>query len=155
MKTVLLFFAFCGMARAEITDAELDAIPREAIVQTLRHLQTIMRESGTRADAAELLEAETRGRLTFTQGQLTLAADSAKRVEGERDAAVAYGAQEHARADKAQKLADHRGNLLGILGAAALGFLSLQFMRFIPMPYALAAPVLALPLGYFAARLLL
>jgi len=52
-------------------------------------------------------------------------------------------------------LADHRGNLLGWLGAGLLCIVCLRLTSILPPPYGFLLPVVAIPAGYWLARLLL
>jgi uncharacterized membrane protein YqiK len=175
MKTLRLFLpaaAVCFTAArclAEpVSDAELEKIPRADIIRTIRHQQELAADGQARAGEAEKYLAETQKQLSQAKAEgtalkthVTEIETSAQAVERDRDAEreraeamAAEAAKQKAEAAKWRKESDRRGNLLGWLSAAACVFLSLQIMRFIPMPYALAAPLLAAPAGYFLARLL-
>jgi hypothetical protein len=74
-------------------------------------------------------------------------------AQTEEQTRIAAGAK--ADAVKAQRLADHRGNLLGWLGAGLLCFVCLRLTSILPPPYGFLLPVAAIPAGYWLARLLL
>lgn len=165
MKTLAmtLFLLSAFLAGAQIPDADLDKISKADIIATLQHLQRNEKEAQARATEAELHEKATLSSLqTITrenmglQTALDTAARSAAALE-QHDAAQTVRANAEAeRADKAQKLAAHRGNILGMLCGALGVFIGLQLIRIFPtIPYAWAAPVAGFGIGYFAARLLL
>lgn len=112
----------------EITDAELDAIPRADIAKTVKHLQSLVRESGARADAAELLLSEQRDRLTFTQTQLATTQASAAALEKHDGEQTSLANKYLADAEKWHKESDRRGNILGVMGAALLGYVGFNLM---------------------------
>ena len=93
--------------------------------------------------------------LASTQTQLMRADQDmlALQAQAEEHARIAAGAK--ADAVKAQRLADHRGNLLGWLGAGLLCILCLKLTSILPPPYGFLLPVAAIPAGYWLARLLL
>lgn len=81
------------------------------------------------------------------QGIADANADGWRAEEQQRLAAVADR-------DKARAVANKRGNLVGTLGAASLGFLALKFVTF-AVPWTMVLPVLGSLAGYFGARFIL
>ena len=147
---------------AQITDDELGKISKEEIVLTVRHLQKLTAESIAAADKAIASEERMRLKLSDATNALVDSQNQLLKVdqdirnlqaEAQEQARIAAGAK--ADAVKAQKLADHRGNLLGWLGAGLLCIVCLRLTSILPPPYGFFLPVAAIPAGYWLARLLL
>tara|TARA_R110000868_G_scaffold29187_2_gene108724 strand:- start:758 stop:1246 length:489 start_codon:yes stop_codon:yes gene_type:complete len=147
---------------AQITDDELSKISKEEIILTIKHLQRLTAESITAADKAIASEARVQAKLIDatddlldSQNQLLKVDQDIRNLQdhAEEQARIAVGAS--ADAIKAQRLADHRGNLLGWLGAGLLCILCLRLTSILPAPYGFLLPVAAIPAGYWLARLLL
>ena len=147
---------------AQITDDELSKISKEEIVLTIKHLQKLTAESIAAADRAIASEARVQAKLSDatdalldSQNQLLKVDQDIRNLQAqaEEQARIAAGAK--ADAVKAQRLADHRGNLLGWLGAGLLCVVCLKLTSILPPPYGFLLPVAAIPAGYWLARLLL
>jgi len=109
------------------------------------------------------------GELHYVQNQLTQAGEYIVGVEAQLTTQIAATktAEDNLTSQKAstksaeetaakyRKLSDHRGNLLGWLGAGLLCIVCLKFTSIIPPPYGFLLPVAAIPAGYWLARLLL
>lgn len=142
MKTLALLLAFSFSVHAQdITDEQLDAIPKAAIIQTLKHLQSIARESGARADSAELFLSEQRDRFTFIQTQLATAQTSAAALEKhdadmteQKNKETLRAEKESARANLQTKLAwKWRLISFGIVAAVVALFIFKQWLKTIPI----------------------
>jgi hypothetical protein len=162
MKWLAIILLSASSLCAEITDDELRQISKEDIVLTIRHLRSLTAEAVASADRAITSETAVQARLNSagdalasTQTQLMRADQDmlALQAQAEEHARIAAGAK--ADAVKAQRLADHRGNLLGWLGAGLLCVLCLRLTSILPPPYGFLLPVAAIPAGYWLARLLL
>ena len=162
MKWLAIILLSASSLCAEITDDELRQISKEDIVLTIRHLRSLTAEAVASADRAISSETAVQARLNSagdalasTQTQLMRADQDmlALQAQAEEHARIAAGAK--ADAVKAQRLADHRGNLLGWLGAGLLCILCLRLRSILPPPYGFLLPVAAIPAGYWLARLLL
>ena len=162
MKWLAIILLSASGLCAEITDDELRQISKEDIVLTIRHLRSLTAEAVASADRAITSENAVQARLNSagdalasTQTQLMRADQDmlALQAQAEEHARIAAGAK--ADAIKAQRLADHRGNLLGWLGAGLLCILCLKLTSILPPPYGFLLPVAAIPAGYWLARLLL
>jgi len=147
---------------AQITDDELSKISKEEIVLTVKHLQALTAEAKAAADRAIASEARMQAKLVDatnalmdSQSQLLKVDQDIRNLQAqtEEQTRIAVGAK--ADAVKAQRLADHRGNLLGWLGAGLLCMLCLKLTSILPPPYGFLLPVAAIPAGYWLARLLL
>ena len=147
---------------AEITDDELSKISKEEIVLTIKHLRALTADAIASADRAIASEARVQASLTsatdalmHSQSQLLKVDQDIRNLQAqtEEQTRIAVGAK--ADAVKAQRLADHRGNLLGWLGAGLLCMLCLKLTSILPPPYGFLLPVAAIPAGYWLARLLL
>ena len=162
MKWLAIILLSASGLCAEITDDELRQISKEDIVLTIKHLRSLTAEAVASADRAITSETAVQARLNSagdalanTQTQLMRADQDmlALQAQAEEHARIAAGAK--ADAIKAQRLADHRGNLLGWLGAGLLCILCLKLTSILPPPYGFLLPVAAIPAGYWLARLLL
>ena len=147
---------------AQISDDELSKISKEEIVLTVKHLRALTAKAIKDADEAIASEARVQESLTTaisalldSQSQLVKVDQEMinMRAMAEEQTRIATGAK--ADAVKAQRLADHRGNLLGWLGAGLLCMLCLKLTSILPPPYGFLLPVAAIPAGYWLARLLL
>lgn len=147
---------------AQISDDELSKISKEEIVLTVRHLRALTADAIASADRAIASEARVQASLTdatdalmHSQSQLLKVDQDIHNLQAqtEEQTRIAVGAK--ADAVKAQRLADHRGNLLGWLGAGLLCVLCLRLTSILPPPYGFLLPVAAIPAGYWLARLLL
>jgi len=147
---------------AQITDDELSKISKEEIVLTVKHLQALTAEAKAAADRAIASEARMQAKLVDatnalmdSQNQLLKVDQDIRNLQAqtEEQTRIAVGAR--ADALKAQRLADHRGNLLGWLGAGLLCIVCLRLTSILPPPYGFLLPVAAIPAGYWLARLLL
>jgi len=147
---------------AQITDDELSKISKEEIVLTVKHLQALTAEAKAAADRAIASEARMQAKLVDatnalmdSQNQLLKVDQDIRNLQAqtEEQTRIAVGAK--ADAVKAQRLADHRGNLLGWLGAGLLCIVCLRLTSILPPPYGFLLPVAAIPAGYWLARLLL
>ena len=147
---------------AQISDDELSKISKEEIVLTVKHLQALTAEAKAAADRASASEARMQTKLVDatnalldSQNQLLKVDQDIRNLQAqtEEQTRIAVGAK--ADAVKAQRLADHRGNLLGWLGAGLLCILCLRLTSVLPPPYGFLLPVAAIPAGYWLARLLL
>ena len=162
MKWLAIILLSASSLCAEITDDELRQISKEDIVLTIRHLRSLTAEAVASADRPMTSENAVQARLNSagdalasTQTQLMRADQDmlALQAQAEEHARIAAGAK--ADAVKAQRLADHRGNLLGWLGAGLLCIVCLRLTSILPPPYGFLLPVAAIPAGYWLARLLL
>ena len=109
------------------------------------------------------------GELNYVQNQLTQAGEYIEGVEAQLTTQIAATktAEDNLTIQKAstksaeetaakyRKLSDHRGNLLGWLGAGLLCIVCLKLTSILPPPYGFLLPVAAIPAGYWLARLLL
>lgn len=162
MKWLAIIFLSASSVCAQITDDELSNISKEEIVLTVKHLQKLTAESIAAADKAIASEARAQANLTSATNALADSQNQLLKVdqdihnlqaEAQEQARIAAGAK--ADALKAHKLADHRGNLLGWLGAGLLCIVCLRLTSILPAPYGFLLPVAALPAGYWLTRLLL
>ena len=147
---------------AQISDDELSKISKEEIVLTVRHLRALTADAIASADRAIASEARVQASLTdatdalmHSQNHLLKVDQDIRNLQAqtEEQTRIAVGAK--ADALKAQRLADHRGNLLGWLGAGLLCIVCLKLTSILPPPYGFLLPVAAIPAGYWLARLLL
>jgi hypothetical protein len=148
----------CG----QTTDDEIRKISPGDIVLTLNHMRTLITEAQDAADTAIASEKAMQAKLVDatnalidSQSQLMKVDQDIRSLQAqtEEQTRIAVGAK--ADAVKAQRLADHRGNLLGWLGAGLLCILCLRLTSILPPPYGFFLPVVAIPAGYWLARLLL
>ena len=162
MRWLAIILLSASTVWAQITDDELSKISKEEIVLTIKHLQKLTAESIAAADKAIASEARVQAKLSDatdalleSQNQLLKVDQDIRNLQAqvEEQARIAIGAK--ADAVKAQRLADHRGNLLGWLGAGLLCVVCLKLTSILPPPYGFLLPVAAIPAGYWLARLLL
>ena len=162
MRWLAIICVSASSVCAQITDDELSKISKEEIVLTVKHLQKLTAESIAAADRAIASEAQVQAKLQSatealvdSQIQLMKVDQDIRNLQAEaqEQARIATGAK--ADALKAQRLADHRGNLLGWLGAGLLCIVRLRLTSILPPPYGFLLPVLAIPAGYWLARLFL
>ena len=162
MRWLAIILLSASSVCAQITDDELSKISKEEIVLTIKHLQKLTAESIASADKAIASEARVQASLISatdalldSQNQLLKVDQDIRNLQAqaEEQARIAAGAK--ADAVKAQRLADHRGNLLGWLGAGLLCVVCLKLTSILPPPYGFLLPVAAIPAGYWLARLLL
>jgi hypothetical protein len=148
----------CG----QTTDDEIRKISPGDIVLTLHHMRTLITE--TQDALAKALASEERMRIKLESATEALVDSQSQLLKVDQDihslqaqteeqTRIAVGAKVDA--VKAQRLADHRGNLLGWLGAGLLCMLCLKLTSILPAPYGFLLPVAAIPAGYWLARLLL
>jgi hypothetical protein len=147
---------------AQISDDELSKISKEEIVLTIKHLRALTADAIASADRAIASEARVQASLTDATNALIDSQSQLMKVDqdirslqaqAQEQTRIAVGAK--ADAVKAQRLADHRGNLLGWLGAGILCIVCLRLTSILPAPYGFLLPVVAIPAGYWLARLLL
>ena len=162
MRWLAIILLSASSVCAQITDDELSKISQEEIVLTVKHLQKLTAESIAAADKAIASEERMRLKLSDATDALAESQNQLLKVDqdihhlqaqAEEQTRIAVGAK--ADAVKAQRLADHRGNLLGWLGAGLLCILCLRLTSILPAPYGFLLPVAAIPAGYWIARLLL
>ena len=162
MKWLAIICLSASSVCAQITNDELSKIPKEEIVLTIKHLRSLTADAIASADLAIASEERMRLKLSdatdalmASQNQLIKVDQDIRNLqaEAEEQARIAAGAK--ADAVKAKRLADHRGNLLGWLGAGLLCILCLRLTSILPPPYGFLLPVAAIPAGYWLARLLL
>lgn len=162
MKWLAIICLSASTVFAQITDDELSKISKEEIVLTIKHLRALTADAIASSDRAIASEARVQASLTTataslmdSQNQLLKVDQDIRnlQVQAEEQARIAVGAK--ADAVKAQRLADHRGNLLGWLGAGLLCIVCLRLTSILPPPYGFLLPVAAIPAGYWIARLLL
>jgi len=162
MKWLAIICLSASSVFAQITDEELSKISKAEIILTVKHLQKLTAESIAAADKAIASEARVQASLTdatdalmHSQNQLLKVDQDIRNLQAQaqEQERIAVGAK--ADAVKAQRLADHRGNLLGWLGAGFLCIVCLKLTSILPPPYGFLLPVAALPAGYWLARLLL
>ena len=162
MKWLAIILLSASTVWAQITDDELGKISKEEIVLTIKHLQKLTAESIAAADRAIASEARVQAKLIEATNALVDSQNQLLKVdqdihhlqaEAQEQARIAVGAK--ADAVKAQRLADHRGNLLGWLGAGLLCIVCLRLTSILPAPYGFLLPVAAIPAGYWLARLFL
>lgn len=96
MKIILATLALCITVRADITDADIDAIPKSDIIATVKHLQRLAKEGQEKAAQAEAKTDAVGMQLDSAQYALARAGDETEKVQGivntrtqERDAARA------------------------------------------------------------------
>lgn len=162
MKWLAIICLSASTVFAQITDDELSKISKEEIVLTIKHLRALTADAIASSDRAIASEARVQASLVSataslmdSQNQLLKVDQDIRnlQVQAEEQARIAVGAK--ADAVKAQRLADHRGNLLGWLGAGLLCIVCLRLTSILPPPYGFLLPVAAIPAGYWIARLLL
>ena len=162
MKWLAIILLSASSVCAQITDEELSKISKAEIILTVKHLQKLTAESIAAADKAIASEARVQASLTdatdalvHSQSQLLKVDQDMRNLQSqaEEQTRIAVGAK--ADAVKAQRLADHRGNLLGWLGAGLLCIACLKLTSILPPPYGFLLPVAAIPAGSWLARLLL
>lgn len=162
MKWLAIICLSASSVCAQITDDELNKISKEEIVLTIKHLRALTADAIASSDRAIASEARVQASLVSataslmdSQNQLLKVDQDIRnlQVQAEEQARIAVGAK--ADAVKAQRLADHRGNLLGWLGAGLLCIVCLRLTSILPPPYGFLLPVAAIPAGYWIARLLL
>ena len=162
MRWLTIILLSASTVWAQITDDELGKISKEEIVLTIKHLQKLTAESIAAAEKAIASEARVQAKLIEATDALTDSQNQLLKVDqdihhlqaqAEEQTRIAVGAK--ADALKAQRLADHRGNLLGWLGAGLLCIVCLRLTSILPPPYGFLLPVAAIPAGYWLARLLL
>jgi hypothetical protein len=147
---------------AQISDDELSKISKAEIVLTVRHLRSLTADAIASADRAIASEARVQASLTdatdalmHSQSQLMKVDQDIHNLQAQSEEQTRIAAGAKADAVKAQRLADHRGNLLGWLGAGLLCIVCLKLTSILPPPYGFLLPVAAIPAGYWLARLLL
>ena len=162
MKWLAIICLSASSVWAQITDDELSKISKEEIVLTVRHLQKLTAESIAAADKAIASEARVQAKLieatdalVDSQNQLLKVDQDIRHLQAQAEEQTRIAAGAKADAVKAQRLADHRGNLLGWLGAGLLCIVCLRLTSILPAPYGFLLPVAAIPAGYWLARLLL
>ena len=162
MRWLAIIWLSASSVCAQITDDELSKISKEDIVLTIKHLRALTAEAKAAADRAIASEARMQAKLVDatnalidSQSQLLKVDQDIRNLQAqtEEQTRIAVGAK--ADAVKAQRLADHRGNLLGWLGAGLLCIICLRLTSILPAPYGFLLPVAAIPAGYWLARLLL
>ena len=162
MKWLAIICLSASSVCAQISDEELSKITKEEIVLTIKHLRALTADAIASADRAIASEARVQASLTDATSSLVHSQNQLLKVdqdirnlqaEAEEQTRIAVGAK--ADAAKAQRLADHRGNLLGWLGAGLLCIVCLKLTSILPPPYGFLLPVAAIPAGYWLARLLL
>jgi len=162
MRWLVIILLSASSVCAQITDDELSKISKEEIVLTIKHLRALTADAIASADRAIASEARVQASLTSATDALMHSQNHLLKVDQdirnlqaqtEEQTRIAVGAK--ADAVKAQRLADHRGNLLGWLGAGLLCMLCLRLTSILPPPYGFLLPVAAIPAGYWLARLLL
>jgi hypothetical protein len=162
MKWIAIILLSASSVCAQITDDELSKISKEEIVLTIKHLRALTADAIASADRAIASEARVQASLTSatnalidSQSQLLKVDQDIRNLQAQaqEQTRIAVGAK--ADAVKAQRLADHRGNLLGWLGAGLLCIVCLRLTSILPPPYGFLLPVVAIPAGYWLARLLL
>jgi len=162
MKWLAIICLSASSVCAQITDDELSKISKEEIVLTIKHLQKLTAESIAAADKAIASEARVQvslnnatNALIDSQSQLLKVDQDIRNLQAQTEEQTRIAAGAKADAVKAQRMADHRGNLLGWLGAGLLCILCLRLTSILPPPYGFLLPVAAIPAGYWLARLLL
>jgi hypothetical protein len=162
MKWLAIILLSASTAFAQITDDELSKISKEEIVLTIKHLRALTADAIASADRAIASEARVQVSLTSatealmdSQNQLLKVDQDIRNLQAHAEEQTRIAAGAKADAVKAQRLADRRGNLLGWLGAGLLCILCLKFTSILPPPYGFLLPVVAIPAGYWLARLLL
>jgi len=162
MKWLAIIWLSASSVWAQISDDELSKISKEEIVLTVKHLRALTADAIASSDRAIASEARVQASLTDATDALMQSQNHLLKVDQdirnlqaqtEEQTRIAVGAK--ADALKAQRLADHRGNLLGWLGAGLLCIVCLKFTSILPPPYGFLLPVAAIPAGYWLARLLL
>jgi hypothetical protein len=162
MKWLAIILLSASSVCAQISDDELSKISKEEIVLTIKHLRALTADAKDAADKAIASEKAMQAKLVDatdalidSQSQLMKVDQDIRSLQAqtEEQTRIAVGAK--ADAVKAQRLADHRGNLLGWLGAGLLCIVCLRLTSILPPPYGFLLPVVAIPAGYWLARLLL
>jgi hypothetical protein len=162
MRWLAIIWLSASSVCAQITDDELSKISKAEIVLTVRHLRSLTADAIASADRAIASEARVQASLTdatdalmHSQSQLLKVDQDIHNLQAqaEEQTRIATGAK--ADAVKAQRLADHRGNLLGWLGAGLLCIACLKLTSILPPPYGFLLPVASIPAGYWLARLFL
>jgi len=162
MKWLAIICLSASSVCAQISDEELSKITKEEIVLTIKHLRALTADAIASADRAIASEARVQASLTdatsslvHSQNQLLKVDQDIRNLQAEAQEQERIAAGAKADAVKAQRLADHRGNLLGWLGAGLLCIACLKLTSILPAPYGFLLPVAAIPAGYWLARLLL
>jgi hypothetical protein len=162
MKWLAIICLSASSVCAQISDDELSKISKEEIVLTIKHLRALTADAIASADRAIASEARVHASLTDatnalidSQSQLMKVDQDIRSLQAQAQEQTRIAAGAKADALKAQRLADHRGNLLGWLGAGLLCMLCLRLTSILPPPYGFLLPVAAIPAGYWLARLLL
>ena len=162
MRWLAIILLSASSVCAQITDDELSKISKEEIVLTIKHLRALTADAIATADRAIASEARVQASLTSatnalidSQSQLMKVDQDIRNLQAQADEQTRIAVGAKADAVKAQKLADHRGNLLGWLGAGLLCIVCLRLTSILPPPYGFLLPVVAIPAGYWLARLLL
>lgn len=130
-------------------------ISREEIIRTVEHMQALNKETLEQLAQANSENLRISTALTSVQTEVSESKKLVESVQKELAELKQWGIDQQARADKEAKESARRGNFIGWLGAAALGFLAFSAMKLLPMPYAIALPFVAAPIGYFLARMLI
>jgi len=148
----------CG----QTTDDEIRKISSGDIVLTLNHMRTLITEAQDAANKAIASEkamqtklVDATNALLDSQNQLLKVDQDIRSLQAQTEEQTRIAAGAKADAVKSQKLADHRGNLLGWLGAGLLCIVCLRLTSILPPPYGFLLPVVAIPAGYWLARLFL
>jgi len=162
MKWIAIILLSASSVCAQISDDELSKISKEDIVLTVKHLQALTAEAKAAAERAIASEARMQAKLIDatnalmdSQNQLMKVDQDIRNLQSQADEQTRIAVGAKADAVKAQRLADHRGNLLGWLGAGLLCIVCMRLTSIIPPPYGFLLPVAAIPAGYWLARLLL
>jgi hypothetical protein len=162
MKWIAIILLSASSVCAQISDDELSKISKEEIVLTIKHLRALTADAIATADRAIASEARVQVSLTdatdaliHSQSQLMKVDQDIRSLQAQTEEQTRIAAGAKADAVKAQRLADHRGNLLGWLGAGLLCIVCLRLTSILPPPYGFLLPVVAIPAGYWLARLLL
>ena len=162
MKWLAIICLSASSVCAQISDEELSKISKQEIVLTIKHLQELTAKSIKEAKEAIASEARVQASLTdatnalmHSQSQLMKVDQDIHSLQAQTEEQTRIAAGAKADAVRAQRLADHRGNLLGWLGAGLLCVLCLKLTSILPPPYGFLLPVAAIPAGYWLARLLL
>jgi len=162
MKWIAIILLSASSVCAQISDDELSKISKEDIVLTVKHLQALTAEAKAAAERAIASEARMQAKLIDatnalmdSQNQLMKVDQDIRNLQSQADEQTRIAVGAKADAVKAQRLADHRGNQLGWLGAGLLCIVCMRLTSIIPPPYGFLLPVAAIPAGYWLARLLL
>jgi len=162
MKWLAIILLSASSVCAQISDDELSKISKEEIVLTIKHLRALTADAKDAADKAIASEKAMQAKLVdatdaliHSQSQLLKVDQDIRNLQAQTDEQTRIAVGAKADAVKAKKLADHRGNLLGWLGAGLLCVVCLKLTSILPPPYGFLLPVAAIPAGYWLARLLL